>query len=124
MANNKTILIALFALFAFIGLYVLVDNGASVFQLAFVAFSLITVLALTEGAGEWARILGIVFSGFICLAATALLVFSAVKFFSSSSFGLIPMIAAPFIAMIGALTMRTLLHPISRADSQSDSRVY
>ena len=124
MANSKTILITSFALFALIGLYLLVDNGASIFQLAFVAFSIITVVALTKNSGEWARIVGIVFSGFICLAATALLVFSAVKFFSSSSYGLIPMIAAPFIAMIGALTMRTLLHPIGRADSQSDSRVY
>ena len=124
MANSKTILTASFALFALIGLYVLVDNGASIVQLAFVAFSLITVLALTESAGEWARIVGIVFSGFICLAATALLVFSAVKFFSSSQYGLIPMIVAPFVAMIGALAMRTLLHPVSREDSREDSRVY
>ena len=124
MANSKMILTASFALFAFIGLYILVDNGASIFQLAFVALSITTVLALMESAGEWARIVGIVFSGFICFAGTALLVFSAVKLFSSSSVGLIPMIAAPFIAMIGALALRTLLHPVYHSDRQSDSPVY
>ena len=124
MANSKTILTASFALFALIGLYVLVHNGASIVQLAFVAFSIITVLALTENAGEWARIVAIVFSGFICLAATAVLVFSLVSFLGSSSFGLIPMLATPVIAMIAGLTMRTLLLPVTRSDQRSGSRVF
>jgi len=118
MANSKTILTASFALFALIGLYVLVDNGASIFQLAFVAFSFITVLALTENAGEWARIIGIVFSGFICFAATALCVYSLTSFFSSLSFGLIPMLAMPVVAIIAALTMRALLLPSIRSESR------
>jgi hypothetical protein len=118
MANSKTILIASFALFALIGLYVLVDNGASLLQLAFVAFSIITVVALTENAGEWARIVAILFSSFLLLASVGMIVYSLVGFFSSSSFGLIPMLATPVIAMIAALTLRTLLRPVSRSDSR------
>ena len=109
MANSKSILIASFTLFALVGLFMLVDSGASLLQLAFVAFSIITIVALTENGGEWARIVGILFSGFICIAAAALLVYSAISYFSASSFGLIPVLAAPFIAIVAALTLRTLL---------------
>ena len=109
MANNKTILVASFTLFALVGLFMLVDSGASLLQLAFVAFSVITIVALTESAGEWARVIGILFSGFICLAAMAVFVYSVTSFFGRSSFGLIPMLATPFIAIVAALTLRTLL---------------
>jgi cytochrome bd-type quinol oxidase subunit 2 len=119
MANTKTTLIASFALFALIGLYVLVDNGASLLQLAFVALSIITVVALTENAGEWARILAILFSGFILLASVAMMVFVLVRFLDSSSASLFAIVAAPIIGVIAALTLRTLLVPASRSDNRA-----
>lgn len=111
MARTKLILIAFYALAAIAGLFLIATSGGNIFQLIFVVLSFVTILALSEHAGAWARIAALLFGGFILLGTLAMMVMSLGRLFSNSSIGLIPMIAAPIIAVLAAFTIRALLDP-------------
>jgi len=115
MTPNKLILIAFYALFSIVGLILIAARGGTYYQLIFVVLSYVTILALSEKAGEWARIAALLFGGSVLLATSAVMVLSLIQLFGTRSFGLIPMIAAPIIAVFAAFTIRALLGPSQSA---------
>ena len=104
-----------YAVYAALGLYGFVSGGFNFVRIGVAAFAIITIVALTGKAGNWARLGALLFNVLLLLSGIMLLVFGV---WSPDSAGPLPLsllVTGAVLAAMAGLTLWTLLRASQKA---------
>lgn len=110
MSISRAILAALWALYAAVGLVSFVNGGFSFVRVAILLFVVITIVALTGKAGQWATTAALVFSGILVLLGAAIAALGAWGWLSDSSIPAFFVLVGLMFAAVAGWTIYELRH--------------
>lgn len=119
MSIARCILAAFYVIYAAIGAYALATGNFSFVRLGITAFAIITIVALMEKAGSWAKFGAILFNAILLFAGLVIAGYGVSRLGSITPATMVLLVVGPIFVVVGGSTIWILRRSGTTLDRDS-----